>query len=530
MSLLRTSALLLLLPLTATAQNNPDIKPSSKVQLADQFAGGDACIQIQNAIAALPINGGEVDARNLLGFLTCSANPFAHILNKPGESVHLYLAAGSTYTTTAPWVIPLGSVLTGGGSAPGGGRGTTLIANRRSFPRDTALVSLGDVPQTEGPLIENITLDCNHVPGSIGVFSDRVQELGGVRNVSVINYKAIGIAMLDQANLPPGSGGMPENFILDELQLGGDAGSTCIQIRVGAGGQRGGAHITCSSSLVEQFSLACSAGVVTATYIPPPTPPGARRPINAIQNGASIGVESGPNISLNGLFTVTHSSSTQLQWSQPGCSGVSSAVLVGVMSRSGVQLDGSDGVYSQIHCEFTVDCVLIGQENLQDGWVTRALTISGVTAQSSVKNIVHVSSASHPEDIVLTALQRCNGPAQATQQCATNVLQDDVNSVTLQDTSLAWYLIGHASSGSSPALVSSSPAINWVLPNPFLIFRNHASFSQLGSQGDGTFTYCADCKVVAPSSCSATNLSACACAGGGGGAFARRINGAWLCN
>jgi hypothetical protein len=530
MYLLRTSALLLLLPLSALAQTNSNIKPFDKIQFADQFPGADACIQIQNAIAALPVNGGEVDARGLLGFLTCSVNPFAHILNQPGESVHLYLAAGSTYTTSAQWIIPLGSVLTGGGSAPGGGRGTTLIANRRSFPRDSAVVALGDAVQSEGPLIEDITIDCNHVPGSIGVFSDRVQELGGVRNVSVINYRAIGIAMLDQANLPPASGGMPENFILDELQLGGDQGSTCLQVRVGAGGQRGGGHITCTSSLVEQFNLSCSAGVVTATFIPPPTPPGTRVPVNTIQNGSAIGVEGGTNPSMDGLFTVTSMSDTQLQWTQAGCSGAASGAIVGAMTQNGVQLDGSDGVYSQIHCEFTVDCVVIGSGHLQDGWVTRALAVSGVTGQSSVKNIAHISSATHPEDIVLTALQRCNGPNPATQQCATNVLQDDLNSVTLQDTSLAWYLIGHSSSGAAPALLSSSPSINWVMPNPFLSLRNHSSFSQLGKQPDGTFTYCVNCKVANPPSCSTANPSACVCSGDGTGAFARRINGAWLCN
>jgi hypothetical protein len=530
MSILRALALLLLLPIIAKAQNASDIKPSNKIQFADQFPGTDACSQIQNAIAALPVNGGEVDARSLLGFLTCSANPFANILNKPGESVHLYLAAGSTYTTSAQWVIPLGSVLTGGGSAPGGGRGTTLLANRRSFPRDTAVVSLGDAVQSEGPLIENITIDCNHIPGSIGVFSDRVQELGGVRNVSVINYRAIGVAMLDQANLPPTSSGMPENFILDELQLSGDQGSTCLQVRVGAGGQRGGGHITCSSSLLEQFNLSCSAGAVTATFVPPPTPPGTRTPVNTIQNGAAIGVEGGTHPSMDGLFTVTKKSDTQLQWTQAGCSGTASGAIVGVMTQNGVQLDGSDGIYSQIHCEFTVDCVLIDSNRLQDGWVTRALTVSGVTGQSSVKNIVHVGNATHPEDIILTALQRCDGPNPANQQCATNVLQDDFNSVTLQEASLAWYLIGHSSSGAAPALLSSSPSINWTLPNPFLVFRNHSSFSQLSKQADGTITYCADCKVATPSSCSTANPSACVCSSGGTGAFARRINGAWLCN
>jgi hypothetical protein len=528
MRMLRKILLLLVfLPSLAIAQSNLVVKSLNKIQFADQFPGADACIQIQNAIAALPINGGEVDARGFLGFFNCSVNPFANILNHPGESVHLYLAAGSTFTTSAQWLIPLGSIVTGGGSVPGGGRGTTLVANPSSFPINTAVIYLGDFGQTEGSLIENITIDCNHVAGSIGIFSDRVQELGGVRNVSVVNYKAIGIALLDQALLPPRTGGQPENYILDELQLGGDAGSTCIQIRVGTGGQRGGAHITCSSSLVEFFNLSCSAGVVTATFIPPP---GAPTAINTIPNGAAIGVEGGTNPPLDGLFTVTSSSGTQLQWTQAGCSGTAAVAIVGVMAQNGVQLDGADGIYSQIHCEFTVDCVLTDSVALADGWVTRALTISGVTGQSSVKNIVHLGDATHPEDIMLTALQRCIGPSPATQQCATNVLQDDFASTTLQEASLGWYFLGHSSSGAAPALFSSSPSVPMFLANPFIIFRNHSFFFQLGGQNDGTFTYCADCTVATPSSCSTANPSACVCSGGGTGAFAKRVNGAWFCN
>jgi hypothetical protein len=200
------------------------------------------------------------------------------------------------------------------------------------------------------------------------------------------------------------------------------------------------------------------------------------------------------------------------------------------MTQNGLQLDGSDGTYSQIHCEFTVDCVLLDSAALTGGWVTRALTVSGVTGQSSVKNIVHLGAATHPEDIILTALERCNGPNPSTQQCATNVLQDDFNSVTLQEASLAWYLVGHSSSGAAPALFSSSPFVGLFLANPFLIFRNASAFSQLGGQNNGTFTYCADCKVTAPSSCSTVNPSACVCSGGGTGAFAKRVNGAWFCN
>jgi hypothetical protein len=515
-----------LFPLAAVGQTKSAVQRPNQIELADQFPAADACTQIQMAIAALPLNGGEVDGRGLLGFQTCAVNPFSQILNHPGKSVHLYLAAGSTFTTSAPWIIPLGSIVTGGGSVPGGGRGTTIVASS-SFPTDTPVVSLGDAIQSEGALIEDLTIDCNHIGGSIGVFSDRVQEMGGVRDISIINYTAVGISMLDQANLPPGTGGLPENYILDELQLGGDQGSTCIQIRVGVGGQRGGAHITCSSSLVEQFNLSCSNGTVTATLASPANS-GA---VNTIKHKVSIGVEGGTNPAMDGIFTITSTSNTQLQWTQPGCIGTSSGAIVGVMTQSGVQLDGSDGVYSQIHCEFTVDCVLIDSAKLQSGWTTKALTVSGVTGQSTVKNVVHVEDKTQPEDIILTTLQRCDGPNPADQQCAHNVLEDDVNSVILRDASLAWYLIGHSSdAGQAPALLSSSPTLGWLLPNPFIVFRNHSTFSQLGKQSDGTITYCADCTVANPSSCSTANPSACVCSGGGNGAFAKRVNGAWLCN
>ena len=524
MRVLRATFLAMAFTIGLAAQGNLTVQSINKIQSPDQFPGADACVKMQNAIAALPVNGGEVDARGFLGFQTCSVNPFANIVGKPGESVHLYLAAGSVFTTTAQWDIPTSSIVTGGGRAPiGGGRGTTIKASR-SFPRKTPVIYLGDTGSPagigQGSRIENLTIDCNHVVGCTGVFSDRVQEQGGVRNVAVYNFPAYGVQMLDQALLPPGTGGQPENYILDELELFGDRGSTCINIRVGSGGQRGGGRITCTSSNVQEGRLSCSAGRVTAIFS-----------ANTIPLGVSVGVESGSNLSFGGIFTVTSSNATQLTWNQPGCSGTSTHALVGGMTQNGVQLDGADGNYYQIHCEFTVDCVLADSIVLANGWVTRALSISGVTGQSSVKNIVHLGNANHPEDIVLTALQRCIGPAPSTQGCATNVLQDDFAAITLRDASLAWYLVGHSSTaGSTPAILTSSPSVNWIVPNPFIIFRNSSLFSQLGNQSNGSVTYCSDCKVGRPTSCSAANTAACVCAGGGTGAFAKRLNGSWLCN
>jgi hypothetical protein len=43
-------------------------------------------------------------------------------------------------------------------------------------------------------------------------------------------------------------------------------------------------------------------------------------------------------------------------------------------------------------------------------------------------------------------------------------------------------------------------------------------FANLGTPANGTFCYCSDCTIAAP------------CASGGSGAFAKRLNGAWVCN
>src|SRR5260370_41210755 len=110
--------LALVCPSVVVAQGNLVVQSINKIQFADQFLGADACIKMQNAIAALPTNGGEVDARGFLGFQSCSANPFANLVWHTGASVHLYLAAGSIFTTTAEWDIPTGSIVTGGGRAP----------------------------------------------------------------------------------------------------------------------------------------------------------------------------------------------------------------------------------------------------------------------------------------------------------------------------------------------------------------------------------------------------------------------------
>jgi hypothetical protein len=44
------------------------------------------------------------------------------------------------------------------------------------------------------------------------------------------------------------------------------------------------------------------------------------------------------------------------------------------------------------------------------------------------------------------------------------------------------------------------------------------AFASLGTPANGTFCYCSDCTIASP------------CASGGTGAYAKRLNGVWVCN
>ena len=61
--------LFVLPPPRSRAQSNLVALSLNKIQFADQFPEIDACMQIQDAIATLPANGGEVEAKAFSDFL-----------------------------------------------------------------------------------------------------------------------------------------------------------------------------------------------------------------------------------------------------------------------------------------------------------------------------------------------------------------------------------------------------------------------------------------------------------------------------
>ena len=98
MHFVRKILFFLFLPSISTAQSNLVVPSLNKIQCADQSPGTEACMPIQNAVAALPANGGEIDVRGFLGFF----RPFGLTPTVPGDEA---ASEGTCYRSSRTQVV-----------------------------------------------------------------------------------------------------------------------------------------------------------------------------------------------------------------------------------------------------------------------------------------------------------------------------------------------------------------------------------------------------------------------------------------
>lgn len=200
------------------------------------FSGADICAKINSAALANP--GSILDARRISGTQACATNPFAGVT---GDIV-LYL--GEVYIqTTAPWVTnsQYGALIYGAG------RGTlstvnphgTTIQAVSGFPATCdglgaacPVVRLGDFSGGPngafGHRFENLTVDCNSIPGSIGFYSNDIQEQSGLNHFEVVNCPVYGVLMDGSF----GSGKGAENYTIYDGEVYSLAASTTSTVQV----------------------------------------------------------------------------------------------------------------------------------------------------------------------------------------------------------------------------------------------------------------------------------------------------------
>lgn len=101
----------------------------------------------------------------------------------------------------------------------------------------------------------------------------------------------------------------------------------------------------------------------------------------------------------------------------------------------------------------------------------------------------------------------------------------DINNGTTLTTGLVYRVRNNGTvrlsiSGGGATTVNGTLQVNSTLSTAAsaLIVSGGTTFSALGTPGNGSLIYCSDCTIAAT------------CAGSGTGAFAKRLNGVWVCN
>ena len=97
----------------------------------------------------------------------------------------------------------------------------------------------------------------------------------------------------------------------------------------------------------------------------------------------------------------------------------------------GLSLNGMGGLVSRVHVEDVETGIDIGPVQACTG-----LHVTGVTGASTVTNLVRINNATASQNVVLTGLRRNSG---------TNILVDEISSITKTSSDLALYVLGAGS-------------------------------------------------------------------------------------
>jgi hypothetical protein len=155
------------------------------------YPGSDLCQQIKMAImdnAAANRQGLVIDARSASGIKQCSVNPLE------GATVPGQLLLGATVLQiAAPIVTPSLNAwqIIGIGRGNNVNQTATIIEALPGFPPNAKLVRLGDGTHlTFGNRIENLTINCNNIAGTVGLYSTDIQEQSGGSNLAIVSCPA----------------------------------------------------------------------------------------------------------------------------------------------------------------------------------------------------------------------------------------------------------------------------------------------------------------------------------------------------
>ena len=383
-----------------------------------EYVDGVKYTSLSAAISACPPAGCIIFDTNPETFTT---DPFNGSASK---GIDVYFGAG-VWTTNVQLSPKSVQRLIGTGRIFGT-TGGTIIRAGGSMPVGTPLVKLDG---TQGVRAENLTIDCNSVAGSTGIFATDINEQAGAINDVIVNCAAFGVNV--DATL---SSVIPaQNYIMRDLEIfpqgAGSASTIGLRMRGNGGGGPGEVrNITCSGQ-------------------------------------------------------------------------------VGNVIKSSVQIESfNQAVITNIHGEQSAKVLDFNGTTTCSSDVT-VINVSGGPAVAGGQNVVDLSAAAcGANGLYFTNI---------TKNRATNSLNDVPRGFVLTDANITAYIVGPGALGREE-IYSTSASIPKFINSQFQLLNT--PFASLGTPPNGTFTYCNNCTVANP------------CASGGTGAFAKRLNGVWVCN
>ena len=383
-----------------------------------EYVDGVKYTSLSAAISACPPAGCIIFDTNPETFTT---DPFNGSASK---GIDVYFGAG-VWTTNVQLSPKSVQRLIGTGRIFGT-TGGTIIRAGRSMPVGTPLVKLDG---TQGVRAENLTIDCNSVAGSTGIFATDINEQAGAINDVIVNCGAFGVNVdATLFSVIPA-----QNYIMRDLEIfpqgAGSASTIGLRMRGNGGGGPGEVrNITCSGQ-------------------------------------------------------------------------------VGNVIKSSVQIESfNQAVITNIHGEQSAKVLDFNGTTTCPSGVT-VINVSGGPAVAGGQNVVDLSAATcGANGLYFTNI---------TKNRATNSLNDEPRGFVLTDANITAYIVGPGALGREE-IYSTSPSIPKFINSQFQLLNT--PFASLGTPPNGTFTYCNNCTAANP------------CASGGTGAFAKRLNGAWVCN
>ncbi len=323
-------------------------------------SGSDACGYIASAIRALPITGGTVDATGFTGNQACTVNPFS---TAAGNGV--LLLGFAKFQTTTEWIInsQYSWNLVGSGRKSDGSFLNTTIQAAPIFPANTPVVRMGDGTTAFGQSISNLTVDCNGVTGTTGIYSTDIQEESGVDHVTILNCPNRGFWMNGSGNDGTGPD-YSENYYVRDLYVLPLSAATPSTIACEFDGRDTPFH--------ELVGTTCGGS--------PGHPSGIGFLFDGIYGGfannlnaedVEVGYQLGNKNSVFGLNLSGIQGSTDTQAVIRMKSTDTSIVLTGVINGGGFAPETIDdpGHLSTPITDFSVGLYVVGSQNLNNGFV-----------------------------------------------------------------------------------------------------------------------------------------------------------------